>query len=871
MKKFSNQSVWRTFLLFAFVTTHETLVFAQQWVMDDIAEDNVGGPFSGILGAILLLGFIWLLGVIFGGQKEDKPQKRTYHKGHTTEPVVNYMNEDDEEERKYTKVVPQAIDMGLSVKWASFNLGAYKPGDVGSLFYWAENVPSIARHPKLKDVNIDVIGEISGNEKYDAATNLLGSNWRLPTEKECQELLELCNWETKVIDGVEGSLVTGPNRNSIFLPYNQKSYTTGKYVSGHYWTSTPRHRSESAYDLRFGENCKQPADIWCATTSSSLFCIRPVFTTISKEMSDKQKQTETRNAYAQIKAKDSYSFDANIDYKKYQEQCLIREEEKDPDDFPVFGGISFAEDKIQRDEHGVIYSLDGKRLLDGSHCDCKSYEILEGTEFVCDDAFCEGIFESLTQRGRKRGLSNIILPSSLIYIPESAVPEMCQIESKSPNYRIINELLIDTRSRCVIKCLNKFIQKIVLYEPIEEIGDKAFMNCDVLQEVSLPNMLKRIGEKSFYNNKFLKKINLPNSIEIIGEDAFFGCDLLYINSLPQNLKSIGSSAFSWCNIQDSIIPEGILYIGNAPFPKNCNNLKSESKRFIISDGLLIDKIELSIVQFIDSSAKSVTIPQNVTKICPNAFHHCNIETIHIPSNIIEIGSFSFWGCKNLGKIVIDGHLHSIPTGTFDYCDSLTSINIPSGVEIIETGAFDHCKLLQDVKLNNDLNKISNCAFIECPSLTSLSIPESVEVIGDRNQYNQYLFRDCRNLHELYYDAKNADISGFPSCITKLAIGEHVEVLPASLLSYNSNIESFTIPTNVRKVSKACISNSPKLHEIVILSKSIILEEGWIRNCDNLAVIHIPKDSYDSLLPLLPVKEGLKINKIYDHHFLFFKW
>ena len=80
MKKFYNQSVWRTFLLFAFVTTHETLVFAQQWVMDDIAEDNEGGLFSGIFGAILLLGFIWLLGTIFGGQKKDRSQEQSIYK-----------------------------------------------------------------------------------------------------------------------------------------------------------------------------------------------------------------------------------------------------------------------------------------------------------------------------------------------------------------------------------------------------------------------------------------------------------------------------------------------------------------------------------------------------------------------------------------------------------------------------------------------------------------------------------------------------------------------------------------------------------------------------------------------------------------------
>lgn len=697
MKRFSNQTIWRILILVCFVIAHGVVVFGQEWVMDEIAEESVGGPFSGILGAVLTLGLIWLLGTIFGGEKDDRSMKQSgNYKAETTKPSSNQIKTAREEKaegasektiQEKNQIVidnekKQAIDFGSSVKWASFNLGV-------------------------------------------------------------------------------------------------------------------------------------------------------------------------------------------LDYKYYQEQCKIREDEKDRQDF--FCGSIYVEDKIKRDEHGVVYSSDGKRLLDGSHCDCSPYEILEGTEFVCDGAFRKRFTESITKGGRKGFRMNIILPSSLIYISESALPEMCQIESKCPNYCIINELLIDTRSKCVIKSLNKFIQKIVLNEPIEEIGDMAFMNCEVLQEVFLPNTLKKIGKRSFYNNKLLKKINLPNSIEIIEEDAFFYCESLYISKMPQSLKSIGSSAFSWCNLQDSVIPESILYIGKAPFPKNCNNLKSESRRFIVSDGLLIDKTNLSVIQFINSAAKSVTIPQNVTRICPNAFHHCDIEAIFIPSNIIEIGSGSFWGCSNLKKIEFEGSLSCIPTISFSFCNSLTSIKIPSGVEVIEIAAFDNCKLLQNVQLNNDLKKISNCAFIECPSLTSLSIPESVEVIGNRKQYDQLFFRNCRNLHNLYYDAKKADISGLPSSITKLTIGEHVEALPAFLLSYNSNIESFTIPTNVRKISRACIFKCSKLREIIIMSKSITLEEDWIRDCDNLAVIHIPRDSYDNMLPLLPQKEGLKIKKIYDHHFLFFKW
>ena len=109
---------------------------------------------------------------------------------------------------------------------------------------------------------------------------MYGEKWRTPTTKESQELIDLCKWEIKQIDGVEGRLIIGPNGNSVFLPYNQKSFITGKYVSGHYWTSEPHIGwSKSSDDLRFGENCKIPAEVWCSSASMCLYCIRPVLTT----------------------------------------------------------------------------------------------------------------------------------------------------------------------------------------------------------------------------------------------------------------------------------------------------------------------------------------------------------------------------------------------------------------------------------------------------------------------------------------------------------------------------------------------------------------------------------------------------------------
>ena len=854
MKKFSNQSIWRTLLLFAFVTTYKTVVLAQQWAMDDIAEDNEGGVFSGIFGAILTLGLIWLLGSVFRGKKKDNRPTQSNNEGQITEPAINYINEDEKKQKENIKtVLPQAIDMGLSVKWASFNLGAYKPSDIGSLFYWAENSPSKKRHPIYDKINVHAIGNIGGNSRYDAATNLLGPNWRLPSDDECHELIDLCNWEEKNFGEIKGRLITGPSGNSIFLPYNQKTFTSDRYVSGHYWSSTPHFAyADSSKELGFGESTGKPAQVWCGKANGCLYGIRPVFCEIPENTNDPFKQYDKNTAYEKINLSMILEDESLI--KNYEEQCVSKQGEN-----------------YYIDEHGVKYSSDGKRLLDGNSCDCRVYTIKEGTEFICDDAFYIHAFQGLSFKMKIRTLEKLILPSSLIWFSITSIPDNCSIESHCKHYSIIDNLFVDNRRRCVIKCLNKHVNKVEIYEPIEEIGNSAFFDCKDLEEVVLPESLKTIGASAFRNCESLTSVNLPNSIDTISECAFFNCKTLRINRLPRNLSIIGNTAFQWCIIDGIIIPKSIKEIGKAPFSKDIKNTTSESSRYIIVNSLLIDSNNNELIQLVDSSIKQVSIPNNITKIREDAFIHTDIEAISIPSSVKNIGESVFWGCKELSDVQFECEIERLPNSFFAYCSSLISFTVPESIKVIEAGVFNHCKLLQEVNLNNGLEKISSCAFIECPSLTSILIPESVEEIGDRNKYNPHFFRDCRNLHELYYDAKNADISGLPSCITKLVIGEHVEVLPASLLSNNSNIESFTIPANVRKVSKACISKCPQLHEIIILSKNIILEEGWIRDCDNLVRIHIPKDSYDSLLPMLPVREGLKIKKIYDHHFMFFKW
>jgi len=116
------------------------------------------------------------------------------------------------------------VDLGLSIYWCSCNVGAESPEEYGNFYAWGEtktkssySQDNYSYYDKDKAKYIDIGDDIAGTE-YDAATVNLGSDWRMPTKVEIQELLNNCSWEWTQIKGVNGYKVTGPNSNSIFLP-----------------------------------------------------------------------------------------------------------------------------------------------------------------------------------------------------------------------------------------------------------------------------------------------------------------------------------------------------------------------------------------------------------------------------------------------------------------------------------------------------------------------------------------------------------------------------------------------------------------------------------------------------------------------------
>lgn len=168
----------------------------------------------------------------------------------------------------------EPVDLGLSVKWSSVNIGAKKPSDYGYYYAWGEvNTKSTYTSATYTYSDNPTILPAS----HDVATQTLGNDWRMPTDAEWTELRTNCTWTWTTQNGVNGRLVTASNGNSIFLPAaGAASGGAGSY--GYYWSSSLSTDPECAWSTDFDSS--QIYHNWDDDRYSGQ-SIRPVFSPVS--------------------------------------------------------------------------------------------------------------------------------------------------------------------------------------------------------------------------------------------------------------------------------------------------------------------------------------------------------------------------------------------------------------------------------------------------------------------------------------------------------------------------------------------------------------------------------------------------------------
>ena len=643
-----------------------------------------------------------------------------------------------------------------------------------------------------------------------------------------------------------------------------------------------------------------------------------------------------------------------------------------------------------QDDDGVMYSVDGKRLLDAQGAlTSECYHIKEGTEVICDFAF-EG-----------SSIEQVELPASITTIGNNPFePYKCKVESKSSRFIVENGMLIDVQKGRLISFLDSDDQdRIIFPESVKIIGSYAFSECTLPDKFVLPSTIKSIEKCAFYDPdgkelvlpssltnidyspfeyinetplhiisesarfvvrdqmlldlqedrlivyfenegdekvsvvipesirsiapyafeecNSICRITLPSSLISIEKYAFEECSSLININLPPALENIGNFAFETCdNLKKLILPASLKSIGDNPF--NCGvEIVSESSRFIMQDGYLIDlqdgrliscfvpvsqlsmKKDCVIPEIVksignnvfcdDADLNSITLPDSLTSIGDNAFkgsglkaftmpsslvsignrafENTCLETISFPESLTRIGDYAFFG-THLVEVSFPDSLTSIGKRAFQLTP-IKKIVFPASLETIEDYVCIECENLREVVLPSSLKSIGEGAFADCTHLEKVVLPDTLLSIG----YGAFSY--CKSLVNIKLPSSLASIGENPFQLSEglkiesnsrqfaVRDGMLIDTKAGHLIAYVDTKQVVTIPKTVSSIGKNAFYCSRDLKVVIIPPLVKNISEDAFHQCASLKMLIIPKGSKNKFKKILPKELS---EKLYEKEF-----
>lgn len=185
---------------------------------------------------------------LYSCQKEDQKE----------EPIINVTGDPDPDIPDIITVNGHdAVNLGLSVRWATCNVDASEPEQFGGYYSWGEtetkteynwdnykycgaNYYTYTKYCTQPSYgNVDYKTELDPED--DVAHVKWGEGWRMPTCEEVIELLNNCTIKWTTRNGVKGYLFQGKNGNTIFMPaagYQSSNGPKSVGIAGFYFTNS---------------------------------------------------------------------------------------------------------------------------------------------------------------------------------------------------------------------------------------------------------------------------------------------------------------------------------------------------------------------------------------------------------------------------------------------------------------------------------------------------------------------------------------------------------------------------------------------------------------------------------------------------------
>ncbi len=283
------------------------------------------------------------------------------------------------------------------------------------------------------------------------------------------------------------------------------------------------------------------------------------------------------------------------------------------------------------------------------------------------------------------------------------------------------------------------IKALYLPDSITTIGQSAFDLCDKLQTINIPSKVKEIADWTFTGCKALKSVTISNNVKRIGTGAFCACTSLETVKINSSVEEIGKAAFQGCTALVNItIADSVKFIGQNAFGSTkYYNTSANWKNNTLYIGNHLISVRSSV-------SGSFSVPAGTKSISEDAFFNCTgISEINIPNSVAGVYDGAFRKCTALKNITVAGDNGSYSSqngilynkaGKELLCcpvsNTASVMNVANGVEKIGSYAFYGCKNIVNIKLPNSVKEIGEYAFYNCNNLSTINVLANVNTIGD---------------------------------------------------------------------------------------------------------------------------------------------
>jgi hypothetical protein len=770
--------------------------------------------------------------------------------------------------------VGEPVDLGLSVKWASWNVGAGAPEEYGNHYAWGELEPKTdysASTYKFYNSCYTKYGSIDNkyelDETDDVARQKWGEDWRMPTINELKELYEKCSFTRETINGVPVTKVTGPNGNYIYMPGPGNFTGQTLYFKdnvGSYW-SRDLETDSYAKDLDFftgyrslngdtryhGQSVRpvyveeikykigDPVDL--GLSSGTLWSSCNIGASSPEEFGAYFAWGETapKSNYDWT----TYKFGGGSNFTKYNSSDGLTELELQDDAAYMLWGENWRMPTHKQElelvnecswESTTLNGVSGYKITgpNGKSIFMPRGGLYDGTDYDCDgttvsSANTDGWYWSSTLNavGSSYAQGLCFFPSLLSNVSDH---ERCDGHNIRPVYvgglskRIVHVTEAGT--------LPTFISDAEKYS-IEELtitGELNGSDIRLLRDMAGNNYKGEVTEGK------LRVLDLSGTSIVEGGDPYLesssikttvGATMfpIYGSKYSTSKDVISYYMFAGCNNLQSVkLPAGITSIHFNGFAY-CINMESIT---------IFDKVTYIETAAFDNCRKlaSIKIPKSVTTLYGSSLDGGSLTSI-----VVEEGNPKYDSRDNCNAVIetennkliigckgstIPNTVTAIGMQAFMGCQ-FTSISIPSSVKTIEYGAFD------------------------ASALTSITIPSTVESIGIQ------IFRQCNQLTSIVVESGNPNYDSRENCnaiietaTNKLIATCSTTVVPSSVTALGEY--TFTqwkeIPSNLLDNVKIICDNAfdNALFVSIIIPEGVeIIGKEAFRCCNVMKTISLP--------------------------------